>query len=302
MTAEITVFRSADFFSAGFPFALRHVVNDGREFHAGRRFRREFWKLSYIIDGCGDFLIDELRYPIRSGHLLLVHPGAVTGYDIKSGRMELYNILFAREFIAAELRELRDDRNFFSIFSDTFHQRDKVPLYVASDVAAEPLLRSMEDEYLRRRPHRRFMLRLQLLELLVGLARAEVAGRDRTAPEDLAGRVRYRIETGWNEALTLSGLATEFGVSAGHLARCYRASGGGTVMRDLKQRRLDHAAQRLLETDDPVELIGFESGFRDVSYFHRAFLARFGCSPGRWRRERRRHNGSGTGSGTNLTE
>ena len=51
--------------------------------------------------------------------------------------------------------------------------------------------------------------------------------------------------------------------------------------------RLAAAAKRLLDTCRPVDTIAEETGFYGASHLHRSFLARYGCTPARYREKAR---------------
>lgn len=52
----------------------------------------------------------------------------------------------------------------------------------------------------------------------------------------------------------------------------------------LTQLRIDHAKERLLKTDDPVNEIAESAGYSDVKYFSRIFKRTLGISPGKFRK------------------
>ena len=51
----------------------------------------------------------------------------------------------------------------------------------------------------------------------------------------------------------------------------------------IKKLRLEYAANELRTTDLPVSAICYRSGFNDISYFCRSFLAFHGCTPKNYR-------------------
>lgn len=103
------------------------------------------------------------------------------------------------------------------------------------------------------------------------------------APEWLAPlqqAVEERLELG----LTLGDLPRMAGVSREHLARTFRRHLGCSPTAWLGERRLRRAELLLGRTDRQLADIAFSLGFGSLSWFHRAFSARHGCSPGAWRR------------------
>ena len=82
---------------------------------------------------------------------------------------------------------------------------------------------------------------------------------------------------------TLAALATASGVSLYHFAREFRRSTGETPYAYSLRRRLDRARVSLMETDDPVNAIGYRCGFATPAHFVQHFRAMNGVPPGRFR-------------------
>lgn len=83
----------------------------------------------------------------------------------------------------------------------------------------------------------------------------------------------------------IADLSTELGISKGYLHRLFRQR-GTTFAQTLLEARLG-AAARMLRDDRFSVLslaeIGWRSGFKDYSNFHRRFCAKFGVTPGKFR-------------------
>lgn len=88
------------------------------------------------------------------------------------------------------------------------------------------------------------------------------------APED---QTRQRL-------VALSGRSEE------HLCRVLRQRLGQSPTEYINALRLDRAAELLRTTSRSVMKVALACGFGGVSYFHRRFRRRFGCSPGEFRR------------------
>jgi AraC-like DNA-binding protein/quercetin dioxygenase-like cupin family protein len=78
-------------------------------------------------------------------------------------------------------------------------------------------------------------------------------------------------------------LGAAVGVHPSHLARAFRAEYGESLGGYTRRLRLDWAATRLAQTDEPLHRIALDAGFVDQSHFTRAFRARFGLTPARYR-------------------
>ena len=120
------------------------------------------------------------------------------------------------------------------------------------------------------------------LELLAVAARQFTAAGSSCAPAWLA-RVRERLHDDFADAPTLHALARIAGVHPGHLTRVFRRHYGRSIGAYLRDVRLEWSARRLAASEDPLIAIAAAAGFADQSHFTRAFKARFGCTPGRYR-------------------
>lgn len=69
------------------------------------------------------------------------------------------------------------------------------------------------------------------------------------------------------------------------VTRAFRSTLGTTVQHAIADARLDEARRLLLGTDASIKQVAALSGFASVSYMLQAFTAKYGVSPGTWRRQ-----------------
>lgn len=88
-----------------------------------------------------------------------------------------------------------------------------------------------------------------------------------------------------SDCLAPEQIANEVGLSVRTLYRLFSNQGVG-VVKYIRNRRLDLCAEALKVSspDEKLSAIGYAMGFTDCSYFSTAFKARFGMSPGDYRR------------------
>jgi AraC family transcriptional regulator len=118
------------------------------------------------------------------------------------------------------------------------------------------------------------------LELFAAVARLD---HGKTPPAWLR-RVREALADDAATAWDVRALARHAGVHPVHLARAFREHYGASPGEWLRERRLEQARERLLADSAPLSEIALAAGFSDQSHFTRAFRARFGIPPGRFRR------------------
>ena len=91
----------------------------------------------------------------------------------------------------------------------------------------------------------------------------------------------------------LNGFFAAAGRTRAHVARVCQKHLQLTPTELVNRCRLDHAARLLERTDMTILEIGVDSGFTNLSLFHRRFRKMFGDSPLQYRRQRRRSLPSG---------
>ena len=95
------------------------------------------------------------------------------------------------------------------------------------------------------------------------------------------------IERSSVDTLTLSDLARLAALTPYHFLRTFEQVTGVTPHQYVRRSRLREAATRLVSENAKVIEVAYESGFRDVSNFNRAFRAEFDASPRGYRRAAR---------------
>jgi len=287
MNTAIKLFKRRDYFSDAFPLAIRRLLNRTEDFNAEQRFQREFWKITYLVGGRGNLILDAAEYPIHAGSIMLIHPSAVTTYRMSTAAFDLYNLVFDARFLEQELASLQDDFQFFSIFSPTFRQTATAPLYILeAGRRIGTLIRTMAREDDEKEANYRNMLKAQLLELLILMLRAGERKVYNRRPENIIGYVNRMLELHFREEVNLPALSRQIGVTENHLCRIYKKFTGRTMIARLQQLRLDAAAEALRrQPDRTISEIGYDCGFNDLSYFYRLFARRFGVCPGAFQKK-----------------
>jgi AraC family transcriptional activator of tynA and feaB len=126
------------------------------------------------------------------------------------------------------------------------------------------------------------------LDAVISLLRPAMGARDMDdSPHERTFRKAMRCidEHIGDEVLCPEWLATRIGVSVRGLYRVF-ARHGLVVAQYVKNRRLDLCAEQLRHAQGEGKLcaLGYAWGFNDSSYFSTAFKARFGVSPGEYRK------------------
>jgi AraC-like DNA-binding protein len=109
--------------------------------------------------------------------------------------------------------------------------------------------------------------------------RSEIGHAARRRVNEVMRDLQHR----YTEALTLDQMAEAANLSRYHFIRVFQALTGETPRQHLIGIRLRAAADRLIETREPITQLAFQVGFNDISHFNNAFRQAFGMSPRAWR-------------------
>jgi AraC-like DNA-binding protein len=115
----------------------------------------------------------------------------------------------------------------------------------------------------------------------------EEIGSDTTRVSDRRSQILHAVAHGAPKGLTLGQLADRLGLSIDRTGHVVREEFGVTFSELVANHRLERAAELLTHSDLPIATIALNSGFGDVSSFHRRFKARYGTTPRAFRVERK---------------
>lgn len=266
-------------------FTVRHTP----ESHPFQ-YCRNFWKIIYVLSGCGAEVIDGAGYALRPDTLFVIHPDDVTRFELAGdSEIEICNILFLPELIAFGVPFLADYPDFMRIFDPARkpevgrEQRERLYIQKA-DQSIAALVRAMLREFNQAQANYRSVIRLQLLELLCRIARQSDRKIRRSRGRAVAEQAADFLREHHSEPLEPAALAARFGVSRQYLHRVFSRTYGMSLGDALRDCRLTAAYRQLLEHPErTVSEVCYGCGFNDLSYFYRLFRARYGRAPGRLR-------------------
>ena len=110
-----------------------------------------------------------------------------------------------------------------------------------------------------------------------------LAAAHRDHGDDLVRRAQDLIEAGLSRTLRVSDIAARVALSTRTMSRRFQDALGRSPQAYIRQRRIE-TAQRLLEaTNQPIETVRRQVGYRDPTAFRRAFRHSTGLSPTEYR-------------------
>jgi len=100
-------------------------------------------------------------------------------------------------------------------------------------------------------------------------------------------KVLQYIDQHFRESIDQKELAQRCGMTPFRFSRLFKEVVGIGFMDYILSKRMDFAKELLDNSQMPITSIGYEAGFKDPSYFARAFKQSCGCTPSEYRQARR---------------
>lgn len=97
-------------------------------------------------------------------------------------------------------------------------------------------------------------------------------------------RILLYIEDNMDLKLSLEKIAEDLNYSKFYIARTFKNNTGMTLYKYIRGRRLDEAARKLAETNQPIVEVAFEAGYSSQQAFTQAFRCVYAHTPQEYRR------------------
>ena len=232
----------------------------------------------YVISGQGEYEIDNVRYPVRAGDLVIYNSDTVHCEFVNHNMLPI--LCCAAEGIL--LPGQKPDCMIESGVSPVFHLDEKSYMF-------RQLMQMIFDEALRGNRYSHLVCQ-SLFESLFYLTLDVIRqGNEKSAvwgrPENSLGYQIHRyVDSQPVTALSVSLVAGYFGISESYLARVFKRTFGYSLTSYFIERKIGEAQTLLMTTDLSTAEISRRIGYKSPSYFTKAFVHRVGLPPLRYRK------------------
>lgn len=255
-------------------FHIKDAKGTTMEYHY-----HEFHKLVLLVSGQGDYTVEECRYTLMSGDILLIGSHQVHRPEFEAG-VEYERVIF---YISPDFlkKQSTEECNLEALFDGT--KGHVLRLEEKRYRKLLELVMELETEIVGEAFGKSVMGNSLLLRLLVKLGRY----REKTQQQWLEQRITTNervlgimsfIDNHLPEELDIDKLSEQFYISKYHMMRLFRKETGQTVFEYLTERRLFYARE-LIRQGVPATESCFQAGFGSYSSFTRAYGKRFGTTP-----------------------
>ena len=234
-----------------------------------------FYEIEYVLSGEGDYVIDGVCYPIRSGLLFFMTP--CNFHSVNARNCTVYNVMFSEELC---------EPSFLSrmIGAGCVFDLREAGVYDALFSALCPL------------PSDR-ALTAHLFNAILGKLSEDAAPGGFSDP--VMRGVLYLLNH-FRENPSLEEVSERVGYTPTYFSRLFREGTGETFQQYRDRLRFDYARKLAEHSSLSVSRICLDSGFDDYPNFSRRFRLRFGMSPGEMRKKNLRGEGEGSGQNNDI--
>lgn len=248
-------------------------------FHTFGPAVRNSYIIHVVLDGKGTYYIKNEKYSLQKGNIFLIPPGESTFYRSDAEEPWLYAWLSFGGKVAEEIIH-------YSIFKEDNYSITSTNIQQYSDIILECMNYSrdtLEDE-------------LKLNELIYRFLRLLLTDGGEFSPSVKQKFSRLAIEAmtyigeHYVEEITVKDVADHLAVNRSHLSRVFHNHFGMSMKEWLLRVRINHAAYLLSMTNDSVENISYQVGFRSLVVFSRIFKKMTGETPTHYRKRMSKEN------------
>jgi len=254
----------------------------------------EYYEICIVTAGSARHLSSRGADFLRPGSTVIIAPGDVHAFD-QLHNFRVINMYYLSEWLADELRPLRDAENLIRLFLSRhlFARARGETTYITAlsrRELADSIRELKEAETELRADHPSILLlRAITLKLLIRLSRAIARTQPHSSTPQLRPEVHAMLDAverlvERGEPLRVSAVAETSGLSTDHAARLVREAIGQSLGAYYQRRRVQRAGLLLMDDQLRITDVAQRLGYTDSAHFTRMFRKHQGCSPRDFRR------------------
>ena len=246
----------------------------------------EFVKIIYVWKGRGEFHIGDSIHEFHANDVIIIPPHTRNRIiDDTSAAASLYVCCIAKELLNFESGliqslkvRLEHHRHGFtnrvtSLLRRLIHSQQKPVSTTSISMVADAL---------------------RLLQLVLELeSRPQTTQQPNSDERAVLRRYIKNLPDRFFEESSIDSTSQQLGIPRRTFTQQFHELTGETWLSHTRRLAVEHAQQRLRQTDLPITSIAFECGFGDLSTFYRQFKKLSGMSPGEYRSANKSSDESG---------
>ena len=246
----------------------------------------DYVEMVYMCAGETVHCVNGQEIRLKQGELLMLGQHAKQSIAPAGENDVAVNIIVRPEFFSGTLPFLGEEetpiRRFVISCLTGENEAGYLLFHVAQLLPVQNLIENLLYTLMEETPNKRGIHQLTMGLLFAQLLNhTEALQFESDEQNALLSVLRYLEENYRDGSLTEAASLLHYELTS--LSRLIRRTTGKNYTELLQEKRLSQAAWLLRNTDRRVDEIALSVGYENISYFHRLFAVRFGCSPKRYR-------------------
>lgn len=254
-----------------------------------------------VSKGKGEIYIENRRYQVKKGDLVLIYPGKIHGFlpdSIDPFVMEVVHFDFfyekERNFWPHKKYHLQEGEDLTNIPEKemmrehpVFEKAINFPEYLSlkNYTTAEVLMKKMISMNTEMLTGREILIKSIFLEFLYLVYQEEMKSKEKCANdgfEQIKVALEYMNEH-YSEKISIKTLADLCSLSINYFSTLFKRHTTISPKKYLIKLRLEKAKELLVQSQATITEICIQTGFRDIHYFSQYFKCQEGYSPSAYR-------------------
>jgi len=237
------------------------------------------YELTYIASGIGKRLVGDSYENYEEGDMVLLGPNISHTWvsnSIKSNNSIAIVIQFTQEFIAPLLSypEFNGMEKLLTNSKRGLILTDKKQSDLVALIQHLPKKKGLE-AFIDLMKIFRLLLHINGIPITTAIMKPFKSAED----SNRINVVFLYIQKHFKKKISLQKAASLIHISESAFCKYFKRVSGKTFSNYVNDVRLSFACQLIIETDKPIALIAFESGFESITYFNRIFLKKKTITP-----------------------
>ena len=251
----------------------------------------DFYEIVYSYRGESIFFIENRKYLIKEGDVMLIRPGQMHNVVASSSlSTQIISIYFSPDFIYHPGGNDFDFNYLLPFYFCDTELSEKLPSNLFKDHSILNIILEIETELAANKKYYRLAIKTLVSELLLLILRsmnsnnAKPKGKIKTHQkiERLKDVFQFTHDNYSKEIKEIE-VAEKACMSTNYFCKYYKQVTGLTLVEYVKRYRIDKAKDLLLKSESPISSIAFAVGFNSQSYFNRVFMHYTKLSPKKFR-------------------
>jgi AraC-like DNA-binding protein len=245
------------------------------------------FELSFAKSGSGVYEIENRKYDLYQGELMIINNIEPHRMYVGEEGLNQIVIVFNPSLIWSGSKNLLD-YDYIKTFVDRQEGFcNKISRGTPYFDEINKLVFEIEEEYEELQPGWQLMIKAKLLSLLTLLYRHFKS--DLTTNQKRKGLLRLqpvlqKIEQNLLSPLTANEMAQILHVTPQHFCVVFKETTGQTFVEYIVSKRIDLVKQMLIDTDKGITQVAYDCGFKNLSYFNKAFYKKVGSTPSAYKK------------------